>query len=153
MDLADILTENMIRLSLESSDKDGVLEELVDVLAAEGKLNDRDAALEAVLERESKMSTGMQNGIAIPHGKSDSVDELVAAIAIKQDGIDFSALDGLPSQIFIVTLSPVDRTGPHIQFLSAISQLLNKDVARERLLAATSVEDIRAVMCADVESL
>ncbi len=147
MNLQDILTEDVIRLDLAADTKSAVLEELVDILADAGKLTDRDAVLKAVLEREAKMSTGMQNGIAIPHGKCDSVEGLVAAIAIKKGGIDFDALDGEPSQLFIVTLSPVDRTGPHIQFLSEVSQLLNKASCRERLLNATSVQEVRDIVC------
>lgn len=84
----------------------------------------------------------MQNGIAIPHGKTESVDCLVAALGIKKDGVDFGALDGQPSHIFVMTVSPDSRTGPHIQFLAEISRPLNDATVRNRLMAATSREEV-----------
>ncbi|MEA3421261.1 MAG: PTS sugar transporter subunit IIA, partial [Acidobacteriota bacterium] len=97
---------------------------------------------EAVLTREEKMSTGMENGIAIPHGKTDSVDHLIIAVALKKEGVDFDSMDGQASKIFIVTVSPQSRSGPHIQFLAEVSKLLKEPEAREMLLAARTVEEV-----------
>ncbi|MBP5786749.1 MAG: PTS sugar transporter subunit IIA, partial [Kiritimatiellae bacterium] len=94
------------------------------------------------LERERRMSTGMQNGIAIPHGKTDAVDCLIAAMGVKREGVDFGALDGEPSTIFVMTVSPDSRTGPHIQFLAEISRPLNDPAVREKILAATTPDEI-----------
>lgn len=146
MNLRKVLSNETIKLRLESTEKSEVIEELIDLLLAAGQIHDRKAALKAIAEREKKMSTGMQKGIAIPHGKSDSVDSLVAAIGIKKEGIDFKSLDGEPSRIFVMTLSPVNRTGPHIQFLAEISRLLNDDAAREQLLQAESEEEVLRVI-------
>ena len=93
------------------------------------------------LVRENKMSTGLEAGIAIPHGKTDAVKKLVCAVGIKHDGIDFKALDGKPSQIFILTLSPKSRPTPHIQLMSTISHALIGDGSK-RVLAAKSIEEI-----------
>ena len=92
----------------------------------------------AELERESKMSTGIQQGIAIPHGKTDAVDELLACVGIVKDGVDFEALDGISSKIFIMTLSPLTRTGPHVQFLAEISRVLTNEEMRIKLINAGS---------------
>jgi PTS system nitrogen regulatory IIA component len=88
------------------------------------------------------MSTGIQEGIAIPHGKTDAVDELVACVAIKKEGIDFESLDGKPSRIFIMTLSPANKVGPHVQFLAEISRLLKRTEARAQMLSAGSAEEL-----------
>ncbi|HRV31307.1 MAG TPA: PTS sugar transporter subunit IIA [Kiritimatiellia bacterium] len=136
------LTVETICLDLKGATKDAILAEMVDLLTASGCIRDRDAVLKAVTDREKRMSTGMQNGIAIPHGKTESVDCLVAALGIKKDGVDFGALDGQPSHIFVMTVSPDSRTGPHIQFLAEISRPLNDATVRNRLMAATSREEV-----------
>lgn len=142
MNLRKALTPETIIIELKAATKEAIIVELVDVLVAAGKIKDRLEALRSVLEREKKMSTGMQSGIAIPHGKTDTVDTLVAAFGIKHAGVDFEALDGQPSRIFIMTLSPVNRTGPHIQFLAEVSRQLNDPSIRDRLLLATTPDDI-----------
>ncbi|HRT06024.1 MAG TPA: PTS sugar transporter subunit IIA [Kiritimatiellia bacterium] len=142
MNLKKPLTVETICLDLKGTTKEAILAEMVDLLVASGHIRDRDAVLKAVLEREKRMSTGMQNGIAIPHGKTDSVDCLVAALGIKRAGVDFGALDGQPSNIFVMTVSPDSRTGPHIQFLAEISRPLNDASVRAKLLAATSPDEV-----------
>ncbi len=146
MNLKKVLTQDSVLLSLKADTKRGVIEELINFLADAGKISDRDAALKAVLDREAKMSTGMQHGIAIPHGKTDSVNELIVAIALKPEGIDFEAMDEKPSTIFVLTLSPVNRTGPHIQFLAEISKLLSQEKLRDALLSAQTKEDVLALL-------
>ena len=136
------LTVETISLELKGSTKDEILSEMVGLLVASGHIRDREAVLKAVVDREKRMSTGMQNGIAIPHGKTDSVDCLLAALGIKRSGVDFGALDGQPSTIFVMTVSPDSRTGPHIQFLAEISRPLNDAAVRAKLLAATSREEV-----------
>lgn len=142
MNLKKPLTMETICLELKGSTKEDILSEMVDLLMASGHIRDRDAVLKAVAERERRMSTGMQNGIAIPHGKTDSVDCLIAALGIKRGGVDFGALDGQLSNIFVMTVSPDSRTGPHIQFLAEISRPLNDAAVRAKLLSATSREEV-----------
>lgn len=146
MNLKKVLTPETVWVDLKADTKQGVIEEMIDRLCAAGKIQDRKAVLAAVLDRESKMSTGMQNGVAIPHGKSDAIKELVAAVGLQKNGVDFAAMDGEPSTIFIMTLSPVQRTGPHIQFLAEVSRLLSKANERERLLAATTHAEIYEIL-------
>ena len=150
MDFKSTLKKGCFCLQLKSDTKDGVIREMIDMLDAAGKLPDKSVALNAVLDRERKMSTGMQCGVAIPHGKTDTIDDLLVAFAIKKEGIDFGALDGQPSRIFVMTLSSSNRTGPHIQYLAEISKLLNVPSVRERLIAAQSVEDIMNVLSGGV---
>ncbi len=142
MNVKKPLTVETISLDLQGATKEDILAEMVELLTASGHIRDREAVLKAILEREKRMSTGMQNGIAIPHGKTDSVDCLVAALGIKRGGVDFGALDGQPSTIFVMTVSPDSRTGPHIQFLAEISRPLNDAAVRARLLAAATREEV-----------
>lgn len=146
MNLKKLLSEDTIIFNLKGITKEAIIEEMIDLLMVRGRIKDRDAALRAVLEREQKMSTGMQHGIAIPHGKTDSVDKLVTAMALKKEGVDFGSMDGKPSTIFIMTISSVSRTGPHIQFLSEISQILNDPEKRERILQAQSTSEVMDVL-------
>ena len=148
MNLKKAMNRQAVSLRLQSDTKDGVIKELTELLLSAGLVKDREAILDAVLDRESKMSTGMQNGIAIPHGKSDSVPALVSAVGIHPEGIDFDSIDGLPCRIFILTVSPVNRSGPHIQFLAEISRLLNNKAVRDQLLTATSEDDILKALIA-----
>jgi|GEM_PF-70539 fructose-specific phosphotransferase system IIA component len=146
MNLRKLLVRDVISLDLQGNTKDEIIQEMLDLLEQAGKLNNRKAAEKAILDREKKMSTGMQNGIAIPHGKTDTVDSLIVAIGVKKDGVDFESLDGQPSVFFIMTLSPANRTGPHIQFLAEISRQLNDPHVRERILAAGNKDDVITIL-------
>jgi mannitol/fructose-specific phosphotransferase system IIA component (Ntr-type) len=99
-----------------------------------------------VLDRERMMSTGLENGIAIPHGKCNSVKKLIVAVGLKPDGVDFECADGQPARIFLLTLSPASRSGPHIRFMAEISRLLQNDNLRSRVLAATTGKEIEALL-------
>jgi mannitol/fructose-specific phosphotransferase system IIA component (Ntr-type) len=149
MNLRKALSRETISMELKGATKESIIEEMIDLLVAAGRIRDvkdRKEVLKAVLDRERRMSTGMQNGIAIPHGKTDRVDSLVAALALKKQGVDFGALDNLPSRIFIMTLSPDTRTGPHIQFLAEISRQLSDASVRERILNATTPDEVLAIL-------
>jgi PTS system nitrogen regulatory IIA component len=150
MDFKTTLKNGCFSLNLKSDTKQGVIEEMIDLMAAAGKLPDRNAALTAVCEREKKMSTGMQCGVAIPHGKTETIDDLIVAFALKKEGVDFGAMDGQPSTIFVMTLSSSNRTGPHIQYLAEISKVLNVPSVRERLLKASAVEEIISILTSTI---
>ncbi len=124
MNLTEILDKKCVKAPLQGKDKESVIIEMVDLLADNGQLLDRDGVLDAVLMREQTRSTGIGQGIAIPHGKCKGVKELVMAIGIAPDGIEFNSVDGKPVSIFVLLASPVDRTGPHIQALARISRLM-----------------------------
>jgi PTS system nitrogen regulatory IIA component len=146
MNLKKVLSPDTVWVDLKADTKNGIIEEMIDRLVAAGKVKDREGALKAVLDREDKMSTGMQNGVAIPHGKSNCIKSLVAAIGLNKAGVNFDSMDGSPSTIFIMTLSPASRTGPHIQFLAEVSRLISQPVERERLLAARTHAEIYDIL-------
>jgi fructose-specific phosphotransferase system IIA component len=140
-DVLSLVTPEHICLDLRGQSKRDVITELVDLLASQGGLLDRDAALQAVLEREKTMSTGMEHGIALPHGKTDAVNGIQVAVGVKKAGVDFESLDGRPSRLFILVISPNKHTGPHIQFLAAIAAVLKDGVVREEVIGAETRED------------
>jgi PTS system nitrogen regulatory IIA component len=142
MNLKKVLSPDTVWVDLKADSKTGIIEEMVDRLIAAGKISDRESVLQAVLEREDKMSTGMQNGVAIPHGKTDSIKQLVAAVGLNKSGVDFNSMDGEPAKIFIMTLSPTKRSGPHIQFLAEVSRLISQPAEREKLLEANTHAEI-----------
>ncbi len=135
-----------ITRDLKGTDKETILAELVDLLAASGKIVNRDQVLADVLSRERSMSTGMQRGIAIPHAKSDGISRMAVAIGIKKNGIEFNSLDGQPSKLFILVVSPKKVSGPHIQFLASISAILRSPEMTEKIINASSAAQIEQLI-------
>ena len=146
MNLKSVLSKDTISLHLKGTTKEAIINELLDVLVATNKVHNRGAALTALMEREQKMSTGMKHGIAIPHGKSAAIQDLVACIGISDSPVDFDSLDGKPCRIFIMTLSPIEKTGPHLQFLAEISLLFKSSEKRAEILNAQTPEAILKVL-------
>src|SRR5215469_10425262 len=142
MNLKTILTKETVCLHLKGTTKTEIINELLDILVEAKKIDDRAAAYTAIMDREQKMSTGMKHGIAIPHGKSPTINDLVACIGVSDTAVDFDALDHEPCRIFIMTLSPVEKTGPHLQFLAEISLLFKSSEKRREILEATTPEEV-----------
>ena len=131
---------------MKGTTKEEIINELLDILVAAKKINDRSAALAAIMDREQKMSTGMKHGIAIPHGKSPTINDLVACIGVSDGTVEFDALDHEPCNIFIMTLSPVEKTGPHLQFLAEISLLFKSAEKRQEILNASTPEEVLKIL-------
>ncbi len=146
MSLLDILAEKSTVVGLEGETKEDIITELVGSLEVGKVISDRDKVLEAVLEREKIMSTGIGDGIAIPHGKSEAVIKLAAALGTQRRGVDFEALDGEPAYVFFLLVSPANVSGPHIKALARISRLLKNDDFKKRLVAASTEEEIVSVI-------
>ncbi|MCM8784456.1 MAG: PTS sugar transporter subunit IIA [Candidatus Omnitrophica bacterium] len=144
MKITEFLCEKAVNSDLKSLDKKGVIEELVDLLIKAGKLKDKDKQkiIEVILNREALGSTGIGQGIAIPHGKSDCLKELTAAMGISKRGINFDALDGEPVFIFFLLLAPEDSAGPHLKALARISRLLKDKYLRDALIKAKDDKEI-----------
>jgi len=142
MILTQILNPSCIKVPLEGKDKESVITELVDLLNDAGLLLDREVVLEAILSREQTRSTGIGSGIAIPHGKCKGVKDLVMAIGIAAEPIDFQSIDGKPIKVVVLLASPQDRTGPHIQALARISRLMLDEKFKEKLAESTSPQEV-----------
>jgi len=146
MTLTQVLQTNCVKVPVEGRDKETVITELIDLLEASGALMDRDVALEAVLTRERIQSTGTGAGIAIPHGKCNAVKEVVMAIGIAREPIEFESIDGQPVKILFLLVSPADQTGPHIQALAAISKLMINEQFRHKLEQADCADDVYTLL-------
>jgi mannitol/fructose-specific phosphotransferase system IIA component (Ntr-type) len=138
MILTQILQPECIKVPLEGKDKVAVITELVDLLDKQGSLSDRNLVLESVLLREKTRSTGIGAGVAIPHGKCKGVNDLVMAMGITASPIDFDSADGNGVSIISLLVSPVDKTGPHIQMLARISRLMLDEPLKKKIEQATS---------------
>lgn len=137
-----------IALKLKSRDKEHVLKELLQLHIDTGKLSRENAAeaLQAIEEREKTMSTGMGHGIALPHGRTDTVDDISVAVGISPQGIDFEALDGKPCHIFVCILTPETHPGPHLQVLSGVASILNDKESRKEIMKIGSRADLISYM-------
>ncbi|MGH7457529.1 MAG: PTS sugar transporter subunit IIA [Longimicrobiaceae bacterium] len=146
MNLTELLTPERIKVPLEASDKDGVLEELVRLAAGGGLVQDVARLVRAVRDREEVLSTGIGNGVAVPHGKCPGVSSLLLAAGVAREPIDFDALDGEPVRLFFLLVGPESAPGPHVRALSRVSRLLRRDSLRDRLAQASSPDEFHAVI-------
>jgi fructose-specific phosphotransferase system IIA component len=142
MRLSDILKLSHIKVPLTATNKKDAIAELVTLLAEAGEVKDAKLLLNSVLEREATRTTGIGNGLAIPHGKCAGVDHLVVSIGKPETPIDFESIDGRPVNLVVLLASPPDQTGPHIQALARISRLMNVDAFRQAMRTATSAQQI-----------
>ncbi len=140
LQLVDLLSPDRIKIPLESTDKDALIRELCALLATASGLTDEeeDEVREAVLEREAVLSTGIGDGVAIPHGKSEHVDGLVMVAGRTRGPVDFEALDDKPVQLILLLVGPESASSVHVKVLSRISRVLRDGRLRERLIAADS---------------
>lgn len=142
MRLSEMLKPQNIRIGLTATTKNEAIAELVNLLAENEEVLDSTKVLEAVLERESTRTTGIGNGLAIPHGKCTGTDHLIMALGKALTAIDFQSIDGRPVTWIWLLSSPPDKTGPHIQALAKISRLMTIDKFRQALSACKTPEDV-----------
>jgi fructose-specific phosphotransferase system IIA component len=153
MRLNEILKPQNIKIPLDAKNKSEAIGELVNVLAASGDISDPKKVLDAVLEREATRTTGIGNGLAIPHGKCNGTKDLVMAIGKAATPIDFQSIDGRPVTIIWMLASPPDKTGPHIHALARISRLMTIDKFRHSLMAAKTPQEAYDLIIAQENSL
>ena len=153
MRLTEILKATDIKIPLEATTKTDAISELVQLLAANGAITDAKKVLDAVLEREATRTTGIGNGLAIPHGKCVGTKDLVMAIGKPKQPIDFQAIDGRPVSIIWMLSSPPDKTGPHIHALARISRLMTIDKFRHALQQATTAQEAYDIIVQQENSL
>lgn len=154
MKLLEILEPGVVKIGMESVDKEESFEELIDLLVKTGKITDREAALDAIYTREEMRSTGIGNGVAIPHGKDESITQITAAAGTSADGIEFDSVDGKPVRLVFLVLAEVNNPGPHLQTLSEIATCLNEPGAYDKLINAKTPEAfLQTLELADTEAL
>jgi fructose-specific phosphotransferase system IIA component len=142
MKVFELLDEKFVLTDFKSDDKEYVINELVDLYKENDKVNDIEKVRTAILDREKIMSTGVGKGFAIPHGKTNAVNDVIAAFGKTTRDIDYDALDGNPVHLVFLLVGRDDMVSKHIKLLSRISRLMNKDEFRERLINSNSQEEI-----------
>ncbi|MDX9785088.1 MAG: PTS sugar transporter subunit IIA [Spirochaetia bacterium] len=147
MSLIELIDKRTVKVPLEAADKQGVLRELVDLLAsATDKVSDPEALYRAVLDREALGSTGLSEGIAVPHGKTNAVKNVCLAIGVAPEGIGFDAADGKPSRLFFLIAASADKAGPHIAALADIARLARSGALINALVRARDASELIAIL-------
>lgn len=142
MKITELLQKNTIKLNLESNTKSDVIEELVDILNSAGKLNDKEGYKKEILKREAEFSTGIGEGIAIPHAKTDAVKIPALAFGLKKDGLDYESLDGTKAQLFFMIAAPEGANNEHLDTLARLSSMLMNQEFKNNLLNAQSEYEV-----------
>lgn len=146
MVIMDFLNKKAITTNLKSTDKEGAIRELVDLLAKADEIKNKEELIRSLLTRESLGSTGIGQGIGIPHAKSQNVKNLVAAFGLSQKGVSFDSLDGEPVYIFFLLIAPEESAGPHLKALARISRMLKDRYFRELLKKAKDEKEILRII-------
>ena len=146
MKISELLDSKAIVADLQARDKNRALEELADALIASEPSLARDEVIEVLLEREKLGSTGIGDGVAIPHGKLAGIPELMLAFGRSRDGVDFESMDGQPAHLFFLLVAPEESVGVHLKTLARISKLLKDAAVRQKLLDAEDQDAIYQVI-------
>ncbi len=142
MKLSEIFKPQFIIPELKAHDKKGVLEELLQIITEQETSLNKGTLLQVLLERERLGSTGIGDGIALPHGKLRGLDKLLVSFGRSIDGLGFDAIDEKPAYLFFLLLAPENSAGMHLKSLAKISRMLKDGNFRQRLMGAKSREDI-----------
>ncbi|OIP63573.1 MAG: PTS fructose transporter subunit IIA [Nitrospirae bacterium CG_4_9_14_3_um_filter_53_35] len=151
MKLTDLLEQSLMIPDLKGQNKKDVLKEFASLLYDQKKIRDRDEFLEVILGRETLSSTGIGEGIAIPHGRLKDLDRLILAFGLSLKGIDFDAMDGKPVHLFFVLTAPDAAPVDHLKTLARISKILKNRSFRKRLLKARTREELYDLIRAEDE--
>ena len=145
MKISDILDEKLVATNLPGNSKDQIINALIDLVGQSPKVLDKEKIRTAIFEREKIMSTGVGNGFAIPHGKTDAVSDIVAAFGVTAEPIPYQSLDDKPVRLVFLLVGKENLVGPHIKLLSRISRLMNKEDFRGKLLDAKTPQDVLTI--------
>lgn len=146
MKLTDVLLKDFIITELSGTTKEDCIRNMIDVLAEHKIITNREKIVQSVLEREEIMTTGVGNGIAIPHCKDDSIQNFAVALGITENRIDFDSIDNNPVHIIFLLVGPESQPGLHIKFLSRISRLMNNEEIRNEVLGAKSKDKLHEIL-------
>ncbi len=141
MQISELLRNDLVKVGLESEEKESAIAEVLELLVASGDVIDRDATYDALMEREDKGTTGIGEGVGIPHAKHESITHLVMALGISPDGIEFDAIDGEPVTIMFLILAEIDNPGPHVEALAHVARLCQTPGFRRRLCKCRSSQE------------
>lgn len=146
MKIMDVLLQGTVVADLKASDKQGVIEEMSELMALSAEALDKDELARVLLEREALGSTGIGLNIAIPHAKVQGINGIVAALGRSKAGVDFNAVDGKPVNLFFVLISGLNSAGTHLKALARISRLLKNDDTRQALISCESSSEMYEII-------
>jgi PTS system nitrogen regulatory IIA component len=146
MKIQEIVSPEAILDNLRADTKEGVLRELSEVIAKSVPKLSVESLAAILMERESLGSTGIGDGVAIPHGKVAGIERLVAAFGRSRNGVQFHSLDGKPAHLFFLIMAPENSAGMHLKALARISRLLKDERFRRSLLEAAGVDELRTIL-------
>lgn len=146
MRLSELLNSDAVALRLKARTKREAIVELVQVLETAHHVESHGEVLDRVVRREAMMTTGIGNGVAIPHGKARSVDRMIAAVAVVPEGLDFESEDGQPVYLMVLFVSPESATTQHVRALANLSRLLKEESVRRTLREVRTVEAFMAAL-------
>ncbi len=146
MQLVDVLKENMIFLNFEANNKEEAIEKFINSLDKTGTIKEPNALKDALLEREKLGTTGIGQGIAMPHARSSAIKDLTVAFFRSEKGIDFKSMDSEPVHLVFLLLAPVTAGGPYLKLLAKISRLLRGDDFRTALMEAKDVSSVLQII-------
>ena len=149
--ITDFLKEDCILINMKSREKKGALSELLKLLETNNYIKDSNEILEAILEREKLGSTGIGQGIAVPHAKTDQIENLVGAVGISNSGISFDSLDGEPVNVIFLIIAPTKSIGLHLKALAKIARLLKNRTFRNALRNAKTPSEVIQIIKEDDE--
>lgn len=153
MKLSDIISMDTIIPELRAKDKKGVLSELAEAITRHHPGIDKAALVKVLVEREHLGSTGIGDGVAIPHGKLNAVTSPLVSFGRSKKGLDFDSMDGQPAYLFFLLLAPENSSGVHLQVLTRIAKMLKKSSFRKELMQAKTKEDLyRTIIQSDEET-
>ncbi|MDT8441261.1 MAG: PTS sugar transporter subunit IIA [Desulfuromonadales bacterium] len=153
MNISDFLDPAAIVADLKGSSKKEVLAELTEALRHVDSSLDRDSVLKVLLERERLGSTGIGEGVAIPHGKLREIETMRISFGLSRQGVDFDSMDGKPAHLFFLLVAPEESVGIHLKTLARISKLLKNLDVRERLLNAVDADELFRIISEEEEQL
>lgn len=151
MELSQLLDQSNVAVGVEASDKESLIDAVIDLIAERDEVNDASAMRKAIHDREATMSTGVGKGLGLPHAKTSAVNGILAALAVAEQPVDFASMDNEPVRIVFLLVGKQDAKSQHVRILSRISRMMNQKDARERVLAASGPDELLSVI-GEIES-
>ncbi|HUJ18298.1 MAG TPA: PTS sugar transporter subunit IIA [Nitrospirota bacterium] len=145
--IRDLLRDELVIDDIRATDKTGVLREFAGLLQSKGRVRDSGELLRTLMERESLGSTGIGDGVAIPHGKLAFIPDIIVAFGRSSRGIDFQSLDRKPAYLFFLIITPIDKPGDHLKMLARVSRILKNPMLRDNLRHAPDGKEIQRLIC------
>ena len=146
MEVNEFINQDLIKMELQSKDKDSVIEEMIDIMVENGIVSDKEEVVQKAMEREAKGTTGVGRGVAIPHVKSNAVKKAAVAFGRSSEGIDYASMDEKPSYLFFLITVPEESHNEHLKILAQLSRNLVHDDFRDSLLEAESAEEVMEIL-------